>query len=132
MSLFLPHWAKTYLFIFYLISCELLKLLRRNGERRLLRNLNTVQLQSVDIKLQSLWPNWCSAKEECNTSCCDVPCILFSTVSGHACHSPLQSGVGTVLWPYSVNFSLSVLKSLQRLEKKYIYRQQKLCTIITL
>lgn len=68
------------------------------------------ELQSVDIKLQSFWPNWCSAKEECNTSCCDVPCILFSTVSGHACHSTLQSSVGTVLWPYSVNFSLTDFK----------------------
>lgn len=46
------------------------------------------ELQSVDINLQSFWSNWCSAEEECNTSCCDVPCILFSTVSGHACHSP--------------------------------------------
>lgn len=58
------------------------------------------ELQCVDIKnLQSFWSNWCSAEEECNTSCCDVPCILFSTVSGHACHSPLQGCVGTILWP---------------------------------
>lgn len=46
------------------------------------------KLQSVDINLQSFWSNWCSAEEECNTSCCDALCILFSTVSGHACHSP--------------------------------------------
>lgn len=51
------------------------------------------ELQSVDINLQSFWSNWCSAEEECNTSCCDVPCILFSTVSGHACHSPLCEAV---------------------------------------
>lgn len=52
------------------------------------------ELQSVDINLQSFWSNWCSAEEECNTSCCDVPCILFSTVSGHACHSPLLRHCG--------------------------------------
>lgn len=61
------------------------------------------ELQSVDINLQSFWSNWCSAEEECNTSCCDVPCILFSTVSGHACHSSLQGCVGTISWPCTVN-----------------------------
>lgn len=45
------------------------------------------KLQSGDIILQPFWSNWCSAEGDCNTSCCDVPCILFSTVSGHACHS---------------------------------------------
>lgn len=60
------------------------------------------ELQSVDINLQSFWSNWCSAKEECNTSCCDVPCILFSTVSGHACHSPLQACAGTISWSCAV------------------------------
>lgn len=62
------------------------------------------ELQSVDINLQSFWSNWCSVQGECNTSCCDVPCILFSTVSGHACHSPQQGCVGTTSWPCVVNF----------------------------
>lgn len=63
------------------------------------------ELQSVDINLQSFWSNWCSAEEQCNTSCCDVPCILFSTVSGHACHSPSARPCGHHLVTLCCEFS---------------------------
>lgn len=64
--------------------------------------------------LQSFWPNWFSVEEERNTSCCDVPCILFSTVSGHACHSsPLHKHCGQhPCDPVCCSFSQQIFKCL--------------------
>lgn len=83
------------------------------------------ELQSVDINLQSFWSNWCSAEEECNTSCYDVPCILFSTVTGHACHSPLQGCVGTILWLCAVTLLRLNKRRLNMSDKKLI--STKIC-----